>query len=123
MVKWLRIVFLVHMVVAAVVGAGLMASPDRFLGLLGWVTKTDVVISRLLGAALLALAWASFRGWRARERTQVGPLIEVQAGFAILGALSVLWFLVTIPRLWVLWVLFAVLCAFAIAWVVALLKK
>lgn len=123
MTKWLKIVFLVHMVLAAVFGAGLMVSPDHFLGLMGWVIKTDVVISRLLGAALLALAWASFRGWRARERVQVGPLIEMQAGFAVLGALGVLWFLIAVPHLWVLWVVFAVLCAFAIAWMVALLKK
>jgi hypothetical protein len=79
----------VHAVVSAVFGGLLLAGPGRFLGWFGWA-PIDPIISRLLGAALLALAWGSYRGWRAVERAQVAILIELEAVFCVLASLGLL---------------------------------
>jgi len=122
MAKWLKIVFLVHMVIAAVLGALLLVIPGSFLGWLGWA-PVDPLLTRVLGGAFLALAWGSFRGWRAKERAQVTLLLEVEAAFAILGAIGLLRHLLIANYPWMVWTLFAGLVAFAVAWVVAWLKK
>jgi O-antigen/teichoic acid export membrane protein len=122
MAKWLKIVFLVHMVVAVVLGALFLIIPGRFLSWLGWA-PVDPLLTRVLGAALLALGWGSFRGWRAQERAQVAVLIEVEAAFTILGAVGLLRHLLIAHYPWMVWLLFAGLAAFAVAWVVAWVKK
>ena len=122
MTKWLKIVFLVHMVIAAVFGALLLAMPGRFLGWLGWA-PVDPLLSRVLGAALLALAWSSFRGWRAHERAQVAVLLEMEAVFTVLGCVGLLRHLLFANYPWMVWTLLAILAAFAVAWIVALFKK
>jgi hypothetical protein len=122
MAKWLKIVFLVHMVIAAVLGALLLVIPGRFLGWFGWA-PVDPLLTRVLGGALLALAWGSFRGWRAKDRAQVAVLIEVEAAFTILGAIGLLRHLLIASYPWMVWTLFAGLAAFAVVWVVAWLKK
>jgi len=122
MVKWLRIVFLAHMVISGILGALLLVMPGRFLGWLGWA-PVDPLLSRVLGAAFLALAWGSFRGWRARERAQVTLLLEVEAFFTILGCAGLLRHLLIAHYPWMVWTLLAGLAAFAAAWVAALLKR
>ena len=133
MFKALKITFLIHAVVAALVGAPLLIIPGRFLQLVGWQAmlqaigceSTDPMISRVLGAALLALAWSSFRGWRATERAQVTILVEMEVFFTVLGCVGLGRHLVErfiawgrLPGIGVL--AFAVLAVFAIAWIVFL---
>jgi hypothetical protein len=119
MSRSLRTLFLVHATVAAVVGLLLLASPGRFLGLLGWA-PIDPITSRLLGAALLALAWGSYRGWRATERIQVAILVELQAAFCLLASAGMLRHLATAAWPWYVWLLFVGFVAFTIAWAYAL---
>ena len=120
MSRSLRIIFLVHAVVSAMLGALLLALPGRFLGWFGWA-PIDPIISRLLGAALLALAWGSYRGWRAAERAQVAILIELEAVFCVLASLGMLRHLVVASWPWYAWLLFAGFAAWAIVWVYELI--
>jgi hypothetical protein len=76
--RGLHITFLIHAVVAVVFGVLLLLIPGRSLTLIGWVPETitipnsdlsapgtflvDAIITRLLGAALLAMAFSSFQG-------------------------------------------------------------
>ena len=122
MVKWLRVLFPVHAVIALVSGAPLLLAPGRFLDWVGWA-PVDPLLTRLLGAALLALAWSSFRGWRAKERSQVAILIEAEVIFTVLSCAGLLRHLLNASYPLLVWGLFAVLLVFAIAWVVALLHK
>jgi hypothetical protein len=119
MSKWLRILFLVHAVVAAVGGLPLLLAPGRTLGWLGWA-PIDPLISRILGAALLALAWSSWRGRRAATRAQVALLVEVEAAFTVLTCAGLLRQLLASHWPVYVWLLFGVFAAFAVAWVVAL---
>ena len=122
MSKALKNTFLIHAVVAAVFGALLLALPGHFLGGFGW-QPVDPILSRVLGAALLALAWSSYRGFQAKERAQVSTLVEAEAVFTVLGVLGVLRHLLFAGYPWPVWLLFAVLALFAIAWLYFQFRK
>lgn len=122
MSKSLKYTFLIHGVVALVYGALILAMPGRFLGFFGWA-PIDPLISRLLGAAMLALAWSSFRGWQATERKRVDILIEMEVIFTVLGSLGLLRHLVFPGFPYYVWLNFAVLLVFAIVWIYHLVKK
>jgi hypothetical protein len=121
MSKALKTTFLVHAVVAALAGLLLLLIPGRFLQALGWA-PIDPILSRLLGAAFLALAWSSFRGWRASEWAQVAILVELEAAFTVLGCVGLLRHLLFSRYPLMVWLVFAVLLVFAIAWLVFLLR-
>jgi hypothetical protein len=133
----LRITFLLHWIISAISGALLWLIPGRTLALLGWVepfyqlpesdlsipgeTFVDPFITRLLGAALLALALSSFLGWRAQRTSQVAFLIQQEAAFCVLSVVSFFYVLARGLRPMPLmgWLVMLLLAAFAIAWGVA----
>jgi len=122
MSRLLKVTFFVHMLVAVVLGVPLLVIPGRFLNWVGWA-PTEPILTRILGAALLALAWGSFLGWRARERARVAILIETDAVFCVLGSVGVLRHLVIANYPLIAWALFAILAAFAVVWVICWFKK
>ena len=116
MSKALKTLFLVHAVVGIVAGALLLIIPGRFLEWLHWGANIDPIASRILGAALLALAWSSLFGWRATRRSQVAVLIQMETIFTVLACVGMLRHMYRgdwVPAAWVMLGLFA---AFAIAW-------
>ena len=121
MSKWLRILFLVHAVVATIGGLALLVAPGRTLGWFGWA-PVDPLISRILGAALLALAWSSLRGWRAATRVQAAILVELEAIFTVLTCIGLLRLFLSANWPWYDWTLLGIFVAFALAWLVALLE-
>jgi len=122
MSKSLKYTFLIHVVVSLIFGAALLLAPGRTLGLFGWA-PIDPLISRLLGAALLALAWSSYRGWGASSYEQVSVLVEMEVIFTMFGSLGLLRHLIKAWYPWYVWFVFAVLLVFAIAWTYHLWKK
>ncbi len=88
-----------------------------FLTMLGWI-HIDSMISRVLGAALLALAWSSWRGWQAKSQAQVSGLLELEAIFTVLGVIGLLRELVVFAYPPIYWLVCAVLAVFAVAWIV-----
>ena len=122
MSKTLKVTFLIHAIVAAVFGLLLLFLPGRFLGALAWA-PIDPLLSRLLGAALLALGWSSWRGWNARERAEVAVLVEMEVVYTVLGCVGLLRHLLVARYPFMVWALFIVLLAFAVAWIASWLKK
>jgi len=125
MPKFLKPIFLIHAIVALIIGAPLLIIPGRFLGAVGWA-PVEPVINRILGAALLALAWSSFRGWRATDKAQVTFLVEMETAFTVLGCVGVVRHLLFAHYPLIVWLVLATLALFAIAWIVSLaslLKK
>ena len=135
----LRSTFLVHAIVALVFGAALWLIPGRFLTLVGWVQESfiidgteitapgtlfvDGVITRLLGAVLLALALSSYQSWRTQEWVKVALVVQLEAVFCILSVLAglvVVLFLRAEPLPLFGWVTLVLLAAFGAAWVLAL---
>jgi hypothetical protein len=115
MSRGLQVTFLIHAAVALAFGLPLLLAPGRWLTMWGWA-PIDPILSRLLGAALLALAWSSFRGWRATAWAQVAIVVELEAVFTVLGCLGLLRHLLVANYPMTVWLLFVVLLAFAIAW-------
>ena len=79
--------------------------------------------SRLLGAALLGLAWSSFRGWQATERSRVTIVLEMEATFTLLGCVGLLRHLLFAHWPPMVWAIFVVLLAFAAAWILFLVRR
>jgi hypothetical protein len=139
--KRLRITFLIHGIISAVLGALLWLIPGRSLMPLGWVVKsfqlpgTDVNISgdffvdpfitRLLGAALLALALSSFLGWRATRWEQVAIVVQQETALCVLGVVAFFYVLARSfrPMPPIGWAVMILLAAFAVAWGVAWRSK
>lgn len=122
MSKSLRYTFAVHALVSLVCGAALLAAPGRFLGLFGWA-PVDPLLDRVLGAALIALAWSSYRGFRAVDRRQVILLLELEALFCVLACAGMAWHMGGLGWPWYVWTLLGIFAAFGVAWVWALVKK
>jgi hypothetical protein len=122
MPKSLRYTFLIHTVVSFVFGAAMLLAPGRFLGIFGWA-PIDPLITRLLGAALLAFGWSSLRGWQSADRSQVQDLVEMEFVFTILGCVGLLRHLLIAWYPYYVWLIFGILFIFAIAWLYALIKK
>jgi hypothetical protein len=121
MPKFLKFTFLIHAIVALAVGAPLLIIPGRFLGWLDWA-PVEPVINRILGAALLALAWSSFRGWRATDKAQVAFLVEMETAFTVLGCVGIIRHLLVAHYPLIVWIVLAVLALFAVAWIVSLVS-
>lgn len=130
----LRITFLLHWIISAILGAAMWLIPGRTLTLMGWVgefvqlpgtelsipgqTFVDPFISRLYGAALLAMAFSSFLGWRAKRWEQVAFVVQQEAVFCALGVAAFFAVLALGGRPMPLsgWGVMILLAAFAIAW-------
>ncbi|OGO35464.1 MAG: hypothetical protein A2W35_15300 [Chloroflexi bacterium RBG_16_57_11] len=130
----LRITFLIHSIISVILGAAMWLIPGRSLALMGWVdefvrlpgseldipgqTFVDPLISRLLGSALLALAFSSYLGWRAKRWEQVDLLVQQETVFCVLGVVAFFYVLARSVRPMppIGWVVMILLAAFAIAW-------
>jgi hypothetical protein len=122
MSKLLKGAFLLQAVLAVLTGLPLLLAPGRFLGIFGWA-PVEPLLDRLLGAALLAMAWTSIFAFRASNRSQVNILVQMQLIFCGLGALGFLRHLTTgayYPPM--VWTVFAVLATFTIVWAVGLFQ-
>jgi hypothetical protein len=122
MSKALKNTFLIHAIVCIVSGLLLLIIPGRTLLFFRWA-PIDPILTRVLGAALLALGWSSFRGWQATERAQVQIVLEMEAVFTALACVGLLRHLLFAHYPLVVWLLFAVYLIFAVAWIAALVRR
>jgi hypothetical protein len=118
----LKFALLVHMIVSVTLGALSLLIPGRFLTWLGWA-PIDPIISRVVGAALLAMSWGDLRVWRRGGKADAGLWVEVQLAFAALAGIGVLRHLVAGRFPLIVWVLFGVFGVFALIWLVTLVAE
>ncbi len=132
--SFLRTTFLVHLIIGFLLGVFIFLIPGRSLTLLGWVPASvpvpnsqlsvpgtifvDPVITRLLGAALLALAFSSYLGWRANSWGQVALIVQLELVYCALGSLAFIaaFFLLERPMPVIGYVFLVILLAFTAAW-------
>jgi hypothetical protein len=123
MSKALKIVFVLHIIVALIFGLGLLIAPGSFLAIFKW-NPIDPLLSRVLGAALLAFAWGSFLGFRTTEASVENAILQIGLVFDVLAAVGIARHLFFIPGyFWPVWMLFAIFVVFATLWLIFLLKK
>ena len=131
-----RLVFLIHAVIGLIFGLGLLLIPGRSLSLLGWVpqwvqlpnsdlsipgqTFVDPLVTRLLGAALLGLAYLSFRCWQdiSRSWRAALPILEFEAIYCALSVAAFIISLFTIDRAMPVagWVIALIFLVFFLLW-------
>lgn len=142
----LKIFFLIHAIIAGLFGVGLWMVPGRVLIQLGWIPTmvefwvletvvetpgtllVDPFITRVLGAALLALAYTSLRGWRASQWCEVSLVVQFEVVFCTLGFLGMIVSLIlvrdTMPGFEQMggmpiigWVIMILLAGFSAVWI------
>jgi len=120
--KGLKTAFLIHAVVALIFGLALFIAPGRFARLINW-SPMDPVISRMLGAALLALAVSSWLSYQATTWERVEIKVQLEIVFTVLGVVGLLRHLLFLPTPAFAWVNLVVLAAFAVVWIVFYLRR
>ena len=117
-----KITFLIHAIVALIFGLLMLIIPGRFLVFFDWA-PIDPIAGRLLGAALLALSWSSYRSYVANEWSKVYIVVELETIFTVLACVGLLRHLLVGSWPWFPWTLFAIFAILAIAWIIALVRK
>ncbi len=110
----LRTTFLIHVIVAAIVGLGYLLVPELFLGIFG-VPVADTFPWRTLGAATLAFGASSYWAWRETEWAAVKIIVETELVWTVLGTIVGVWGMLTLGYGPLAWVEPILLAAFAIA--------
>jgi hypothetical protein len=90
MSKGLKYTFLVHAIVAVIIGLGLVLVAQWFLDLVNW-TPSDPTMARAYGAALLAIGVSSWLGYMATEWKQVRIVVRMENVLTIVGFLESLY--------------------------------
>lgn len=94
---FLRITFLIHVIIGAIFGICLYIIPQIFLPLLG-MTFLDPA-TRILGAIMLALSIGSVLALATKEWTRVRIIVEVEIFWCILGLIGAIVHLFMAPQL------------------------
>lgn len=119
---WLRFLFIAYLVLCLLVGAPLLLAPGRFLGIFSWA-PIDPLITRLLGAALLGMAWGSWRAIQKPDSKAIPTLIEVFMVFTMLGGIGMLRNMLGSYWWPGIWGIVIVLFAFAFSWILARIRS
>lgn len=96
-------------------GAALLLAPGRFLGSLSWA-PVDPHLSRILGAALLALAWLVWRMIRPADKSLTSIGAEVFFIFTFLSSVGLLRHVLIANYPIMIWGLTIVLLLYALFW-------
>jgi hypothetical protein len=116
MSKGLKITFLIHAIVALVFGIVLYLRPVSWALLVNW-TPFDGDMTRIYGAALLALAVSSWLGYRAKRWEEVRILVLMEITLTVLSTVGELWGLLFRNTPSFAWVAVMIWVAFAVAWI------
>jgi len=116
MSQGLRITFLMHVVVALGFGIVMYLVPETWATLVNWV-PFDSAITRLYGAALLALAVGSWFGYRATRWHEVRIVVQMGIALAVLSTLGGLYELLLAGAPAFTSVAIVIFVVFAVAWI------
>ncbi len=110
----LRLTFLLHFIVALVIGLIYLLIPAPWGNLVNWPIQEPPVY-RLLGAAILAFGASSWWAYRAVLWERVRIVVQTEIAWATLGTLVMLWALLFAGLPTFGWVNAIILGAFAVA--------
>ncbi len=122
MSKALSYTFVLYLVVATIFGVPLVLFPGAFLAFFGWA-PVDPLLSRVLGAALLAHAWSCFRALRGADPSAIAIVLEMQLIFAVLSGIGLLRHLLIADYPLTVWLVLALFTIFAVAWTALLVAQ
>jgi len=111
-----KIAFLVHFAISIVFGLLFFIIPGRFLLLIRW-QPIDPVITRFLGAVILAIALGDWLCYQATEWEAVAVLLQFEICSTVLGAIGLLRHLLFVRTPAFDWVLLALCIVYAAVWI------
>jgi hypothetical protein len=116
-IKGMKYTFLIHFIVGTILGIELFFIPEIYVSTLGW-PYLDPAISRITGAAFLALAASSLLCFKEKEWEKVKIVVEVELIWLSLSIVAQIWgLLLGIPvAIFLLNVLISGLLLFAFAY-------
>ncbi len=117
MARGLKTLFLVHFIVALIFGLIYLLLPQAWGNLVGWPVR-EVPPYRLIGAALLGFASASWLSYKATAWEKVKIVVQMEIIWTVLGALVMLWGLLFAAVPVAGWLNFVLLAGFAAAFAV-----
>ena len=112
-----KTIFYIFGLLCLVVGALMLLAPGRVLGLFHW-KPIDPLLSRMLGAALLSMAWGAWRAVRLWQAKMSLTLAEVFFAFTALSSVGLLRHVLFGHYAFVIWVICAVMVIFSVLWAV-----
>jgi hypothetical protein len=116
MSRGLKITFLIHAIVALVFGLVLYVQPGLWAKMVNW-TPYDANMTRVYGAALLALAVSSWFGNRAARWEEVRILVLMEIALTVLSTAGGLWGLLFRGAPVFGWGSVLIWVVFAVAWI------
>jgi len=116
MATGLKTTFLVHFIVALIFGLTLLLLPQAWT-LVGFPVR-EVVLYRLVGAAMVGIAASSWLSYKATAWEKVKIVVQMEIVWTVLGALVMLWGLLFAAVPVFGWVNFVILAGFAAAFLV-----
>ena len=118
----LKTTFLVHAVVAFVFGIVCYVKPGLLVTLVQW-PNLDPHMTRLFGAALLAIAISSWLAYRATRWEEVHILVQMEIGLTVLSTIGGLWGLLFRGAPTISLIPLVLYVAFAAAWIYCYVKR
>lgn len=90
MERGLRLTFIIHCIVAFLIGLQHLIVPRMWTELAG-IEISETVTWRLIGAALVAFAVSSWMAYRSQNWSAVKILVPMEVVWCILGAAVIIW--------------------------------
>lgn len=92
----LKYAFILHMIVAFVLGAWFFIAPNTWVDLIGW-PYYDPSVDRVMASLMIALGVTSLLGFKADSYDKVEIVVIGEIVYGLLGTIAMLWFMVTEP--------------------------
>jgi Na+/alanine symporter len=109
----MRIVFWLHIAAGIVFGLAFLLIPEQSMELYAWQQTIPFVFTRVVGAAILALAYSSWLALQANAWQKVRIVVQMEIFWATLLALTLVWELAAQPTSLLLWVNVILMAGFA----------
>jgi len=116
MSRGLKITFIIHAIVALIFGLLLYLQPGLWARMVNWA-PFDPILTRVYGAALLALAVSSWFGYRAARWDEVRIIVLMEIALTVLSTIGGLWGLLFRGAPAFGWVIVFIWMVFAVAWI------
>jgi hypothetical protein len=110
----LKITFLVHLIVGAILGLIYLLIPEVWGNLINWPVK-EPALYRLIGAAVLGFSTSSWLAYRETAWEKVKIVVQMEIVWTILGTLVMLWGLIFAGLPAIGWLNAVILGGFAVA--------
>lgn len=114
--KGIKIVFLIHAIVALFFGVVLTFLPTTWADVMNW-QPLDTAMTRLLGAAMFAFAVGSFLGFVSQTWEQVQIVVLMEIALTVIGLLVGLFEMIFADAPASIWFNTVLFGLFAIAWI------